>query len=134
MFKFSALADYGLMLITHINPNRFTSVSELMRTTRLPAPTLAKLATKLGKHNLLISKEGRGGGYRLARAADEITLREVVEALEGPIAPAKCIARPGSCAYERDCDLRPHWPRLTSDLVTWAESYTIEDLTHQRSE
>lgn len=131
MFKISALTDYGLVLITHVEHDSYTSIGDLNRETGLPTATLAKLANRMEKSGLLASKEGRGGGYSLARPRKDITLRSVIEALEGPIAPVKCISHPGSCSVEGTCAVKPHWPGLTQSLVKWAEGYTVEDLVTQ---
>lgn len=131
MLKLSALTDYGLILVTHLENGRFRTIQELATETHLPRATLAKLATKLEKGGILVSREGRSGGYALVRSRKNITLREVVEALEGKIAPVRCIAHPGLCDFEKDCSARPRWPQLTRDLVKWAESYTIADLIKQ---
>ncbi len=133
MFKFSALADYGLVLLTHMDEGSFTSIHVLSETTHMPQATLAKLATQLERAKLLQSREGRGGGYKLARSRSHITLKDVVEALEGPIAPVKCVAHPGSCDFENNCTAKPHWPKLSRDLQRWAESYTLDDLSDRQS-
>lgn len=132
MFKISSLADYGLVLITHLCEGTYSSIQTLVDETHLPYATLAKLASQLEKHNLLESKEGRGGGYQLARPLGRITLKEVIEALEGPIAPVKCVADPGSCVFERNCAVKPHWPVLTRSLIKWADGFTVEDLVKSR--
>ncbi len=132
MFRISALADYALVLMTHLDTTRVQSIKSLTVSTKLPYATLAKLASKLEKHKLLKSKEGRGGGYLLAKPPHEITLRAIIEALEGPIAPVKCITHPGACQFEKGCEVKPRWKNLTNDLIQWADSYTLRDLVRKQ--
>lgn len=115
--RLSNLADYAVVTMSaaarHCGGLR-TSASELAAETGLPVPTVQKLVTRLTTAGLLRSVRGAGGGLQLARPAAAISLADIVEAVEGPIALAACIE--GDCAMDHDCRVRPHWPVVNAAL------------------
>lgn len=122
--RLSNLADYAVVTMTaaarhcgsgsHVDPvtgkPARVSAAQLAAETGLPAPTVQKLVGKLATAGLLRASRGAGGGLKLARPAAAITLADIVEAVEGPIALTSC-AEHGShdCALEGRCGVRPHW-------------------------
>lgn len=126
--RLSNLADYAVVtmsaaarhcgkaaLVDADNKRRGrTSAAELAAETGLPVPTVQKLVSKLSAAGLLRSVRGAGGGLQLARPAAAITVADIVEAVEGPIAIAACIE--GECAMDHDCRVKPHWPLVNTAL------------------
>jgi FeS assembly SUF system regulator len=93
------------------------SAAQLAEETGLPAPTVQKLVSKLSAAGLLRSSRGAGGGLKLARPAAAITLADIVEAVEGPIALTACIEHGRhDCTLESSCMVRPHWPIVNEAL------------------
>ena len=115
--RLSNLADYAVVTMgaaaRHCGGGR-TSAAELAAETGLPAPTVAKLVSRLSAAGLLRSVRGAGGGLQLARPAAAITLADIVEAVEGPIALAACDH--GECTVEGTCTVRPHWSIVNEAL------------------
>src|SRR5205807_5142035 len=123
---FSTRAEYGVRVMVELarrsadGEHGCVSLSEIADGDGLPLAYLEHLVARLRKAGLVESRRGARGGYLLARAADEITMAEVVEALEGSIAPIECItADPdGSivCARESDpnhrCPTKLLWTRV----------------------
>ncbi|HWU03400.1 MAG TPA: Rrf2 family transcriptional regulator [Novosphingobium sp.] len=96
------------------------NAGQLARETGLPAPTVQKLVSRLVVAGLLRSTRGVGGGLRLARPAAAISLADIVEAVEGPIALTACVDQAKhDCALEQGCSVRPHWP-LVNEAVRGA--------------
>ena len=93
MIRLSKLADYGMMLMGQIaaHQDRCMSALELAEETHVPLPTVSKVLTVLTRAKLLKSQRGAKGGYVLARPAREISVAEIVGALDGPIALTQCI-------------------------------------------
>lgn len=86
------------------------SAAQLAEETGLPAPTVQKLVSKLTAAGLLRSSRGVGGGLKLARPAAAITLADIIEAVEGPIALTPCVeSGKHDCGMEGACTVRPHW-------------------------
>jgi len=93
------------------------SAQQLADETGLPVPTVQKLVSKLSAAGLLKSVRGLGGGLKLARPAAAITLADIVEAVEGPIALAPCsVHGRHDCTLEAECTVRPHWPMVDEAL------------------
>ena len=117
--RLSNLADYAVVTMgaaaRHCGGGR-TSAAELAAETGLPAPTVAKLVSRLTAAGLLRSTRGAHGGLQLARPAAAITLADIVEAVEGPIALTLCTEGKGDCAVEAGCAVRPHWPVVNQAL------------------
>ena len=111
MIRMSKLTDYAIVILAHLarSPGTLTA-HELAARSRVPLPTVSKLAKELSKAGLVISHRGRNGGYGLARPAALISVAEIVEALEGPIALTEC-AKPdkGDCDIEDPCVARASW-------------------------
>ena len=112
MIRMSKLTDYAILLLAHLARSSGTTLTahELAERSHVPLPTVSKLAKELSKAGLVISHRGRNGGYGLARAADQISVAEIVEALEGPIALTEC-GRPGGadCEILDTCLARDTW-------------------------
>jgi Rrf2 family protein len=84
------------------------SATELSAETRLPLPTTQKLMGQLASCGLLTSMRGAGGGFALAKPAHDITLADIVEAVEGPIAMSACSNGKFDCALDAHCRVKPH--------------------------
>lgn len=113
MLRLSNLADYGVVVMTAAAraaaDGRLTSAAQVAGLTGIPAPTVSKLMGQLGRARLLVSQRGVAGGFALARGAGEISLADIVEAIDGPIALTHC-GQPGSeCGLSTGCSVRPHW-------------------------
>ena len=112
--RLSSMADYAVVTMTaaarHCGGAR-VSASQLAEETGLPAPTVQKLVSRLTSAGLLRSSRGAGGGLKLARPAAAITLADIIEAVEGPIALTTCIDQEReSCSLDACCSVKPHWP------------------------
>lgn len=114
------MADYAVVTMAaasrHCGGAR-VSAAQLAEETGLPAPTVQKLVSRLTGAGLLRSSRGIGGGLKLARPAAAITLADIVEAVEGPIALTACIEHGRhDCTLESACMVRPHWPIVNAAL------------------
>jgi FeS assembly SUF system regulator len=91
------------------------SAAQLAEETGLPVPTVQKLVSKLTAAGLMRSSRGVGGGLKLARPPAAISLADIVEAVEGPIALTACLDRVKSdCTLEENCNVKGHWPRVNA--------------------
>jgi len=118
--RLSSMADYAVLTMTaaarHCGGAR-VNVAQLAEETGLPGPTVAKLVSRLSAAGLVKSVRGAHGGFKLARPAAAITLADIVEAVEGPIALTSCVeAGKHDCTLEAACSLRPRWPRVNEAL------------------
>jgi FeS assembly SUF system regulator len=109
--RLTHLADYAVVLMTAAARRPAAarlSATELSGETGVPLPTAQKLMGLLATAGLLSSVRGAGGGFTLARAAAEITLADIVEAVEGPIAMTVCSEGRNDCALDAHCRVKPH--------------------------
>jgi FeS assembly SUF system regulator len=114
------MADYAVVTMTaasrHCGGAR-VSAGQLAEETGLPAPTVQKVVSQLTAAGLLRSTRGAGGGLKLARPAAAITLADIVEAVEGPIALTSCSENGRhDCNLEQACSVRPHWDIVNRTL------------------
>src|SRR5438270_12118792 len=111
--RLSHLADYAVVLMTAAArrpEGARLSATELSGETGVPLPTAQKLMGQLAGCGLLSSARGAAGGFALARAAQDISLADIVEAVEGPIAMTVCSGQegPSDCALDAHCRVKPH--------------------------
>ena len=111
--RLSHLADYAVVLMTAAArrpAGARLSATELAAETGVPLPTAQKLMGQLAGHGLLTSVRGAAGGFALAREAQAISLADIVEAVEGPIAMTVCSGNdgPSDCALDAHCRVKPH--------------------------
>ena len=111
--RLSSMADYAVVTMgaaaRHCGMVR-VSAAQLAEETGLPVPTVQKVVSLLTAAGLLRSSRGVGGGLKLARPAAAISLADIVEAVEGPIALTSCVDKgKHDCGLEAACTVRPHW-------------------------
>lgn len=110
--RLTHLADYAVVLMTAAarrEPCARLSATDLSQETGVPLPTAQKLMQQLSAHGLLIGHRGAGGGYALARPVSEISLADIVEAVEGPIVMTMCADGVNhECLLDAHCRVKPH--------------------------
>lgn len=111
--RLSSLSDYAVVMMSatarHCGQAR-VSAAQLAQETGVPLPTAQKLVSKLTAAGLLRSVRGSGGGFKLARPAAAISLADIIEAVEGPIALTACVDEARhDCSLEGYCRVQPHW-------------------------
>ena len=118
MLRVTKLTDYATVVLTALaeSPARVHSATELAERAGLELPTVSKVLKPLAHAGLVESFRGSNGGYRLARAAETISLIEVVEAIEGPVGMTECSGEHSTCELESHCGVRGNW-RHVNDVV-----------------
>ena len=112
-------ADYAVRAVLHLarSGDQRTSTSVIAEEQRIPPSFLAKIISQLSIAGLLHTSRGARGGVTLAREAKDITLLEVVEAIDGPIQLNECVGNEGTCSFDENCPLRPVWCDAQEELV-----------------
>jgi FeS assembly SUF system regulator len=130
MLRISKLTDYGIVLLAHFaeHPGATVNARELAQSTGLPFPAVGKVLKLLAAEDLLVSHRGAKGGYTLARPPEEISVVEIIEALEGPIALMECSAGPGHCQKEATCRIRDPWQTIHAAIRSTLSSVTLGGL------
>lgn len=131
MIRLSKLADYGIVIMTHMarGPERQQTAPEIAAQTNLPLPMASKILKALVHGGLLVSYRGVKGGYGLARSAQDISVADVIVALEGPIALTACIEHgPGECDIEALCPARANWQRINDAIRDALDGITLLEM------
>lgn len=130
MLRLSKLSDYGIVILASMaefDEDNHTALS-LADRTRIPGPTVSKLLKALTLSKLVRSVRGRNGGYFLNRAPEEISVTQIIEAIEGPMAITECGLDGGSCELEAHCHTRPHWRDINHAIREALEGVTLRQL------
>jgi FeS assembly SUF system regulator len=109
-------------------PQRLHSAHELAVELGLALPTVSKVLKALLQHGLLISHRGAKGGYSLAAPPEEISVAQIIAAIEGPIALTECSDSTGLCGQEPQCSVRSNWQRINRAVREALEKVTLADL------
>jgi FeS assembly SUF system regulator len=134
MLRMSKLTDYGTLVLSQLpaGGNEPASAGFVADKTHLALPTVSKLLKALTRSGLVVSTRGSHGGYVLARAPDEITAAEIIDALEGPVAITECSAEEGACTIEAYCRVGSAWQRINRSIREALTQITLADLKRGR--
>jgi Rrf2 family protein len=133
MLRFTKRADYGLMAIHYIAVHDgFGSVSakRIAEEFSIPPEIMAKILQRLAKQGLIVSQNGPKGGYGLSRRPAEITVGEVIRALEGPINIVSCL-EDSACPQMERCNLRRPVKKLQAAISHVLDSMSLAELTSE---
>ena len=121
MLRLSKLTDYGIVVMTCLaeEPKAIRAANEVSACTRVTLPTVSKVLKLLSRSGLVLSCRGAKGGYRLARSPEQISVAQVIDALEGPVALTECSSETSNCSQESHCSIRGNWQRI-NDVVRHA--------------
>ncbi|HHY99247.1 MAG TPA: Rrf2 family transcriptional regulator [Firmicutes bacterium] len=127
--------DYALRALAYMaaRSNRGVfSISEIAAVEQIPEDFLRKIFQKLTGAGLLVSSRGPRGGFSLARDPREITVREIVEAIQGRIAINRCLLGRDACEHFDKCKLRESWTGIQMAFVNFLEGISLQDLAKQQ--
>ena len=131
MIRITKEADYGLILMLELarsagqrRPAKALAISQ-----GLPAPMASKILKQLNRDGLVESFRGVQGGYTLSRPSEEISIVEIIQALDGPIALTECTLGPeGDCHHESQCPTRGHWHWINAAISRTLAGIRLSDL------
>jgi Rrf2 family protein len=113
-------ADYAIRAVRYLakqEPNQRSATSTVAKEMKIPPSFLAKIISQLSIAGLLHTSRGARGGVTLARAPGDISLLDVVEAIDGPILLNECVGDPANCEFSDDCMVHPIWKEVQESLV-----------------
>ncbi|NWG13922.1 MAG: SUF system Fe-S cluster assembly regulator [Acidobacteria bacterium] len=119
MLRVTKLADYAIVMLTCFasHGGATHNARDVAREARLPLPVVSKVLKRLTREGLLTSHRGIRGGYGLARQPHEITVADIIRALEGPIAVTECADKvKGDCGLETKCPVRANWHMINQAI------------------
>jgi FeS assembly SUF system regulator len=130
VIRLSRIADYGIVLMTELaRARRSLATPELAGRTRVAQPMAGKILKALTREGLLVSQRGAKGGYQLARQPSLITVAEIIEALDGPIALTACVeVGNGECGIQSVCPARSNWNRINAAIRDALDGISLADM------
>jgi FeS assembly SUF system regulator len=133
MLRVSKLTDYATVVMTCLaeSSDEVLSAQLLAERARLETPTVSKVLKQLAGAGLVDSWRGVNGGYRLARDPSNISVADIVTAMEGPIGMTECCAHSGLCDHESHCGVRVNWQRISDAIRSALEGVTLADMLTQ---
>jgi FeS assembly SUF system regulator len=130
MLRISKMTDYAILLMVELTrEGEMLSAHALADRIHVEVPTAGKVLKQLASAELLQSFRGANGGYRVNRPACEISVAEVIAAIEGPIAMTECSAEPGLCHVEDSCNLRGNWQRISIAVARALEDVSLAEMS-----
>lgn len=134
MFRLSRAAEYsirGVLYLAGKGEGEIAGIEEIARATDVPSAYLAKLFQTLGKHGFVRSIRGPEGGFTLTKLPEEISVLEVIEAIEGPIFFNECLIHEGSCPRDKHCPVHVMWKQAQESFLKHLRNCNFKELVRK---
>ncbi len=126
------MTDYGVVVMAQLAQatDAVVTAPDLASGAGLPAPTVAKILKRMSRGGLVTSHRGMNGGYALSRPAAEISVADIIGALEGPVAVTACVdgASGDACSVESLCPIRGCWDRVNAAVTRTLKSMSLAEI------
>lgn len=132
MMQITRQADYAVRAVLYLarmDSDKRAATSKVAKEQHIPPSFLAKIISQLSIAGLLHTSRGARGGVTLARKPEDITLLEVIEAIDGPILLNECVGDSSTCTFQDDCPLKPVWCDAQNELVSRLKDTNFQALT-----
>ena len=137
MLKLAKLTDYGIVLLSYMSHHESKSARtarDLSEQSGLPLPTVSKVLKTLSRSGLLVSHRGKHGGYSLSRSPEQISVADMLEALEGRLSLTDCATdTPVLCDIEPSCPVRSNWKVINRAVYQALSEVKLSDMTEPMS-
>jgi FeS assembly SUF system regulator len=130
MLRIGKLTDYGIVLMSYLaTKNELKhSAHSLSDAVTMPLPTVKKVLKTLSQGGLLKSERGAQGGYSLQRQADQISVADIITAIEGPIALTECVSDESHCVQEEHCSIQVNSARINNAVYLALDEVKLSDM------
>ena len=131
VMQVSRKVDYALRAVIYLSlqrDDRPVPVSEIASSRRIPQKFLEKIIMNLIRAGLVHSHRGAHGGYTLARSPDQVSFRDVIEAVEGPISINVCVTERRDCSVLSSCNMQRIWQEGQRRMLEYFSDTTLADL------
>lgn len=135
MLRLSTKGRYGTRLMVQLALNRGDDpmlLKDIAERENLSLRYLEHLIPPLKTARLISSVRGAHGGYLLAKAPEDITVKQIIDALEGPLYPTECVSSPQICERSSECVTRKVWSELERTIAATLDRYTLQDLVEMK--
>ena len=131
MLRLGRMTDFGVVVLSQMAlvEEPLSTASSLAEATGLPMPSVSKVLKLLARAQVVTSHRGVNGGYSLARPAEEITVEQIITALEGPVALTSCVeGTKGNCEVETLCPLNGRWDKVNAAIRGALDAITLAEI------
>ncbi|MDF1793705.1 MAG: SUF system Fe-S cluster assembly regulator [Thalassobaculaceae bacterium] len=131
MLRLNRMTDYAIVILGHMahDIGRVRTAAALSDSTSVPLPSVSKVLKIMAHSTLVTAHRGAKGGYSLDRPASAVTMTEIIQALEGPIALTACVdGAEESCEVENSCFMRGNWNRVNAAIHAALDAVTLADM------
>lgn len=131
MIRLSNLADYAVVLMSTIaaRPDEIHTAATLNTDTKVPQPTVSKILGKLAKAGLLTSHRGIGGGFSMNGNEENISIADIIEAVDGPVQLTNCLGEDDMCCdYEPVCSTRSKWDKINTAVYEALNNVPLSEM------
>jgi len=128
-------ADYALrtiMYLSRLGMDEKAPTSIIAEKQQIPSSFLAKIISQLSVAGIIHTSRGAHGGVALAKSPNEISVLEVIEAIDGPVMLNECTHNPGICIFTKDCPMHVIWCDTRKELVNKLETITFEQFSNEK--
>ncbi len=134
MLTISNQSDYGILFISSlINQNGYVPLSQIVKRMRFPARFLARIAAQLVKNKIVISREGKAGGYKLTKKIETMSLYDYLKIFEGDLRFSKCNNLKYQCRWEKMCRHKSFFQHhLRKVVISSLKQFKLKDLFTRR--
>lgn len=136
MIRINRQTDYAIRLVLFLaqqEKGARVSTAEARTQMKIPPAIAQRIVADLARGAFILTFQGRDGGLSLARPAEEINLRQVIEHFEGNFMLSDCLSDTGNCPFENHCPVQFRWARLQSQMVRELERVTFRELAEEAS-
>ncbi|NMB61662.1 MAG: Rrf2 family transcriptional regulator [Chloroflexi bacterium] len=129
-------ADYAMrtiIFLSRLNPDEKAPTSIIAEKQHIPSSFLAKIISQLSVAGLIHTSRGAHGGVSLARSPQDISVLEVIEAIDGPVMLNECTYNPGICIFTENCPMHSMWCEMRNDLLDKLQAITFEQFSNGRA-
>ena len=130
MLRMSKLTDYATVIMAYLarEPQQQRAAAEVAGALQVALPTVSKVLKALSSAGLVTATRGAKGGYSLAYPPAQISLTEIIEAMEGPIGLTECGSTPGLCTQEARCAVKLNWQRINRAVLQALDGVRLTDM------
>ena len=130
--KINKLTDYSIVILANLvakDENAMYTAKELSEFSGIPLPTVTRILKMLSNKGILESQRGAQGGYELTKNSTDISVAEVIEAMEGPIALTECVSDDCGCAFEPSCAVGKPWQKINKAVNDVLQNISLSDMS-----
>jgi FeS assembly SUF system regulator len=131
MIRVTKQTDYGMLMLAHMGSRPYGELHTaraLTEETGLPGPMVSKILKHMARAGIIGSHRGVNGGYSLAESVDDISVANLIEALEGPIGMTACSVESGCCEHQAGCPAQNNWSRISRAINEALERIPLSEM------